>query len=66
MAAKQLVFDEAARQALLKGVEKLSRAVKATLGPKGRNVVLDKKFGSPTVDQGRRDRREGNRTGRRL
>ena len=49
MAAKQLVFDEAARQALLKGVEKLSRAVKATLGPKGRNVVLDKKFGSPTV-----------------
>src|SRR5580693_3204220 len=49
MAAKQLVFDEAARQALLKGVEKLSRAVKATLGPKGRNVVIDKKFGSPTV-----------------
>src|SRR5437763_705750 len=49
MAAKQLVFDEAARQALLKGVEKLSKAVKATLGPKGRNVVLDKKFGSPTV-----------------
>src|SRR5579884_1436968 len=49
MAAKQLVFDEAARQSLLKGVEKLSRAVKATLGPKGRNVVLDKKFGSPTV-----------------
>src|ERR1700692_4368217 len=49
MAAKQLIFDEAARQALLKGVEKLSRAVKATLGPKGRNVVLDKKFGSPTV-----------------
>jgi chaperonin GroEL len=49
MAAKQLVFDEAARQALLKGVEKLSRAVKATLGPKGRNVVLDKKFGSPTI-----------------
>ena len=49
MAAKQLIFDEAARQALLKGVEKLTRAVKATLGPKGRNVVLDKKFGSPTV-----------------
>src|SRR6202453_351428 len=49
MAAKQLVFDEAARQALLKGVEKLSRAVVATLGPKGRNVVIDKKFGSPTV-----------------
>src|SRR5436309_3796886 len=45
----QLIFDEAARQALLRGVEKLSRAVKATLGPKGRNVVIDKKFGSPTV-----------------
>src|ERR1051326_4113674 len=49
MAAKQLTFDEAARQSLLKGVEKLNRAVKATLGPKGRNVVIDKKFGSPTV-----------------
>src|SRR5213083_2438330 len=49
MAAKQLIFDEAARQSLLKGIEKLSRAVSATLGPKGRNVVLDKKFGSPTV-----------------
>jgi chaperonin GroEL len=49
MAAKQLLFDEAARQALLKGISKLSRAVTATLGPKGRNVVLDKKFGSPTV-----------------
>jgi chaperonin GroEL len=49
MAAKQLVFDEAARQSLLKGVSKLARAVTATLGPKGRNVVLDKKFGSPTV-----------------
>src|SRR5713101_7238739 len=49
MAAKQLIFDEAARQALLRGVQKLSRAVKATLGPKGRNVVFDKKFGAPTV-----------------
>ena len=49
MSAKQLQFDEAARQALLRGVSKLARAVKATLGPKGRNVVLDKKFGSPTV-----------------
>src|SRR5215204_3627457 len=49
MAAKQLVFDENARQTLLKGVSKLARAVTATLGPKGRNVVLDKKFGSPTV-----------------
>src|ERR1043166_6261175 len=49
MAAKQLIFDEVARQSLLRGVTKLSKAVTATLGPKGRNVVLDKKFGSPTV-----------------
>ncbi len=49
MAAKQLLFDEAARQAILRGVSKLSKAVTATLGPKGRNVVIDKKFGSPTV-----------------
>ncbi len=49
MAAKQLIFDEAARQALLRGVFQLSKAVTATLGPKGRNVVLDKKYGSPTV-----------------
>jgi len=49
MAAKQLSYDTKARQLLLQGVCKLSRAVKVTLGPKGRNVVLDKKFGSPTV-----------------
>ena len=49
MPAKQLIFDEAARQKILRGVELLSRAVKVTLGPKGRNVVIDKKFGSPTV-----------------
>src|SRR5271168_3437759 len=49
MAAKQLLFDEAARAKILRGVELLSRAVKVTLGPKGRNVVIDKKFGSPTV-----------------
>jgi len=49
MAAKQLQFDESARQALLRGVEKLAKAVKATLGPSGRNVILDKKFGSPTI-----------------
>lgn len=47
--AKQLLFDEAARQGLLRGVEKLARAVKCTLGPAGRNVILDKKFGSPTI-----------------
>ncbi len=49
MAAKQLLFDETARQKILRGVELLSKAVKVTLGPKGRNVVIDKKFGSPTV-----------------
>ncbi|MFO1522233.1 MAG: chaperonin GroEL, partial [Kiritimatiellia bacterium] len=49
MAAKMLKFDSEARQLILRGVEKLSRAVKATLGPRGRNVVIDKKFGSPTV-----------------
>ena len=49
MAAKQLLFDEAARHKILRGVELLARAVKVTLGPKGRNVVIDKKFGSPTV-----------------
>jgi chaperonin GroEL len=49
MAAKQLLFDEAARHSILRGAEKISRAVAATLGPKGRNVVLDKKFGSPTI-----------------
>ncbi|MAJ15419.1 MAG: chaperonin GroL [Opitutia bacterium TMED67] len=49
MSAKQLKFDENARKALLEGVSTLAKAVKATLGPKGRNVVLDKKFGSPTV-----------------
>ena len=49
MPAKQLLFDEAARAKILRGVELLSRAVKVTLGPKGRNVVIDKKFGSPTV-----------------
>ena len=47
--AKQLAFDESARQALLIGVKKLARAVKATLGPSGRNVILEKKFGSPTI-----------------
>jgi chaperonin GroEL len=47
--AKQLLYREEARRALEKGVEKLAAAVKVTMGPKGRNVVLDKKFGSPTI-----------------
>ena len=49
MAAKQLVYDQEARRKILNGIEQLARAVKVTLGPKGRNVVLDKKFGSPTI-----------------
>ena len=49
MAAKELIFDEAARRALERGANILADAVKVTLGPKGRNVVLDKKFGSPTI-----------------
>ena len=47
--AKQILFDEEARRALGKGVDALANAVKVTLGPKGRNVVLDKKFGAPTI-----------------
>jgi chaperonin GroEL len=49
MASKQIVYNENARHALMRGVNKLADAVKVTLGPKGRNVVLDKKFGSPTI-----------------
>ncbi|HEC97764.1 MAG TPA: chaperonin GroEL [Nitrospirae bacterium] len=49
MAAKQLFFNEEARQAILKGVTTLTDAVKATLGPKGRNVIIDRKFGAPTI-----------------
>ena len=47
--AKQILFDEAARKRVLKGITTLSDAVSVTLGPKGRNVLIDKKFGSPTV-----------------
>ena len=49
MAAKQVVYGENARQAILRGVNQLADAVKVTLGPKGRNVVLEKKFGAPTI-----------------
>ncbi|MDR0647652.1 MAG: chaperonin GroEL [Puniceicoccales bacterium] len=49
MSAKQLKFDEAARKKVLAGVETLAKAVKITLGPKGRNVLIDKKFGAPTI-----------------
>src|ERR671922_2743436 len=49
MAAKQLLFREDARKALKRGVDQLAEAVKPTLGPKGRNVALDKKYGAPSV-----------------
>jgi chaperonin GroEL len=49
MPAKQLKYDEEARRAILSGVDKLANSVKVTLGPKGRNVVIDKKFGAPTI-----------------
>ena len=47
--AKQLTFGEDARKAILEGVELLAKAVKVTLGPKGRNAIIEKKFGSPTI-----------------
>jgi len=47
--AKQIVYGDQARQAVLRGINQLADAVKVTLGPQGRNVVLDKKFGSPTI-----------------
>ena len=49
MAAKEILFDQKAREAILKGVNTLADAVKVTLGPKGRNVVIEKSFGSPTI-----------------
>src|SRR5207344_1142166 len=49
MSAKMIAFDQEARDAMRRGVGKLARAVKVTLGPKGRNVILQKSFGSPTV-----------------
>src|SRR5262245_18454589 len=49
MAAKQIAFDQEAREAMKRGIAKLSRAVKVTLGPRGRNVIIQKSFGSPTV-----------------
>src|ERR1700750_163331 len=49
MSAKQIAFDSEAREAMRRGITKLARAVKVTLGPKGRNVIIQKSFGSPTV-----------------
>src|SRR4051812_36764321 len=49
MAAKKIIYSEKSRQAILRGVNQLADAVKVTLGPKGRNVVIEKKFGGPTI-----------------
>ena len=64
--AKIIAFDQEAREAIRRGVSKLARAVKVTLGPKGRNVILQKSFGSPDRHQRRRDGGQRNRPGRRL
>ncbi|MDR2869984.1 MAG: chaperonin GroEL, partial [Deferribacteraceae bacterium] len=49
MMAKNIIFSDDARQAIVRGVDKLANTVKVTMGPKGRNVVIEKKFGSPLV-----------------
>ena len=64
--AKQLQYGEEARRSLEKGVNVLADTVKITLGPKGRNVVLDKKYRRSPDHQRRRDHRQGNRVGRPL
>ena len=61
MAAKDVKFSADARERMLRGVDILANAVKVTLGPKGRNVILEKSFGAPALDQGRRHRRQGDR-----
>ena len=61
MSAKDVKFAQDARERMLRGVDILANAVKVTLGPKGRNVVLEKSFGAPPHHQGRRDRRQGDR-----
>ena len=63
MTAKQLIFSEDARRKLKRGIDTVATAVSTTLGPKGRNVALDKKFGAPTITR-RRVRGQGDRAGR--
>ena len=59
--AKQLLFDDIARTRVLRGVDKLADVVAVTMGPTGRNVILGKSFGGPTVHQGRGFREQGSR-----
>ena len=61
MSAKIITYDLDARQALKAGVDQLADAVKVTLGPKGRNVLIDKKIRRTDLNQGRRHSRQGNR-----
>ena len=61
MAAKEVRFSADARERMLRGVDTLANAVKVTLGPKGRNVVIEKIVRRPAHHQGRRHRRQGNR-----
>ena len=62
--AKEIKYNADARNAIVAGIDKLADTVKITLGPKGRNVVLDKEFGAPLVTNEWRDHRKGHRTGR--
>ena len=64
--AKQIQYGEEARRSLERGINALADTVKITLGPKGRNVVLDKKYGSPLITNGRRDDSQGRGAGRRV
>jgi hypothetical protein len=66
MAAKEVKFSVEARDKMLRGIDILANAVRVTLGPKGRNVVLDKSFGAPPHHQGRRHRRQGDRARRQV
>ena len=66
MAAKEIRFGEDARARMVRGVNILANAVKATLGPKGRNVVLEKSYGAPTITKDGVVRRQGNRAGRQV
>ena len=66
MAAKIITFDEEARRSLERGMDQLANAVKITLGPKGRNVVLEKKWGAPHDHERRRLDRQGDRARRPL
>ena len=64
MAAKEIIFSTSARSEIAKGLNLLANAVKVTLGPRGRNVVIEKSWGSPDGDQGRRHGREGESSSR--